>query len=269
MPDASAALTRDLPEYDLAYRDVFWRGRDYEDLCDRTAIRALLPPKGGRLDRGRGGVRAPGGRVHGLPTRSCSSTPRKSCWRRAGNALGPTRGSDFVLGDAYAMPFASATFDAVVCVRVAHHFAEPERVFRRDVADPSAGRHPRAGIRQQAPPEVDREVRARPAALVAVRPGTGGVPAAPLRPQPRRDPPPAAAGRLPDRPGARRVAVPTRTPEASCPAAGPGGDRGPAPGATGIAGVWDRRCISAPGARPVDRHGMDFAEQFCSTKGTR
>ena len=45
----ATAIPTDLPEYDLAYRDVFWRTRDYEDLCDRIAIRALLPPSGRRL----------------------------------------------------------------------------------------------------------------------------------------------------------------------------------------------------------------------------
>src|SRR5438105_3735380 len=47
--DEAATLSADLPEYDLRYRDVFWRTRDYEDLCDRIAIRALLPRNGDRL----------------------------------------------------------------------------------------------------------------------------------------------------------------------------------------------------------------------------
>jgi ubiquinone/menaquinone biosynthesis C-methylase UbiE len=129
MPDASAALTRDLPEYDLAYRDVFWRGRDYEDLCDRTAIRALLPPKGGRLvEVGAGfGRLADEYKGYDEVVLFDSSETLLAAGRER---LGSDSRLRFVLGDAYAMPFESATFDAAVCVRVAHHFAEPERVFR-------------------------------------------------------------------------------------------------------------------------------------------
>jgi ubiquinone/menaquinone biosynthesis C-methylase UbiE len=37
------------PAYDLSYRDVFWVPRDYEDRCDRIALRALLPAPGDHL----------------------------------------------------------------------------------------------------------------------------------------------------------------------------------------------------------------------------
>jgi hypothetical protein len=37
------------PIYDLSYRDEFWASRDYEDRCDRLALRALLPASGGHL----------------------------------------------------------------------------------------------------------------------------------------------------------------------------------------------------------------------------
>src|ERR1035437_4407732 len=37
------------PTYDLSYRDAFWASRAYEDLCDRLALRALLPATGEQL----------------------------------------------------------------------------------------------------------------------------------------------------------------------------------------------------------------------------
>jgi ubiquinone/menaquinone biosynthesis C-methylase UbiE len=132
--DAAGAVTfgsdeRDLPEYDLAYRDVFWQSRDYEDLCDRVAIRALLPATGGRLIE----VGAGFGRLideyagyEGVVLFDSS----ESLLYAGREALGSDPRIEFVLGDAYALPFPDASFDAVVCVRVAHHFADPGRVFR-------------------------------------------------------------------------------------------------------------------------------------------
>jgi ubiquinone/menaquinone biosynthesis C-methylase UbiE len=120
--------TTDLPEYDLAYRDVFWQTRDYENLCDRIAIQALLPPKGGRLIEVGAGfgrlVDEYAGYDHVVLFDSSDALLAAGRVR-----LGEDPRLSFVLGDANALPFDDASFDAVVCVRVAHHFPDPGRVF--------------------------------------------------------------------------------------------------------------------------------------------
>ncbi|MGZ6270631.1 MAG: class I SAM-dependent methyltransferase [Candidatus Limnocylindrales bacterium] len=139
MPDPSAerlAAIRDpaardhaLPRYeDLAYRDVFWRERAYEDLADRLALRALLPPSGGRLLE----VGAGFGRL----------VPEYAGWREvtladaseahvaaARDAFAADPRVRVELADAYALPFGDGSFEALVCVRVLHHIERPADVF--------------------------------------------------------------------------------------------------------------------------------------------
>jgi ubiquinone/menaquinone biosynthesis C-methylase UbiE len=128
-PGAARPAAADLPEYDLAYRDVFWSTRGYEDLCDRTAIRALLPRTGGRLIE----VGAGFGRLvdEYAGYREVVLFDSSEALLEAGRErLGADRRLDFVLGDAHALPFPENSFDAIVCIRVAHHFADVGRVFR-------------------------------------------------------------------------------------------------------------------------------------------
>src|SRR4051794_35997926 len=118
-----------IPEYDLAYRDVFWSTRDYEDLCDRAAIQALLPRGGGRLIE----VGAGFGRLvdEYAGYREVVLFDSSEALLDAGRErLSSDPRLEFVLGDAHALPFPDASFDAVVRVRVAHHFADAGRVFR-------------------------------------------------------------------------------------------------------------------------------------------
>jgi ubiquinone/menaquinone biosynthesis C-methylase UbiE len=122
------APATELPEYDLAYRDVFWRGRDYEDLCDRIAIRALLPARGGRLVE----VGAGFGRLvdeYSGYDRVVLFDSSPTLLEAGRERLGSDQRLEFVLGDAHALPFPDGSLDAIVCVRVAHHFADPGRVF--------------------------------------------------------------------------------------------------------------------------------------------
>lgn len=131
MSDAAIAIAAptDLPEYDLAYRDVFWQGRGYEDLCDRTAIRALLPRTGGRLIE----VGAGFGRLvdeYAGYREVVLFDSSKALLEAGRQRLGADPRLEFVLGDAHATAFDDASFDAVVCVRVAHHFPDAGRVFR-------------------------------------------------------------------------------------------------------------------------------------------
>jgi ubiquinone/menaquinone biosynthesis C-methylase UbiE len=128
-PEAARPTAAELPEYDLAYRDIFWSTRGYEDLCDRTAIRALLPRTGGRLME----VGAGFGRLidEYAGYREVVLFDSSAALLEAGRQrLGADGRLEFVLGDAHALPFPDDGFDAIVCVRVAHHFADIGRVFR-------------------------------------------------------------------------------------------------------------------------------------------
>lgn len=124
-----AARDHALPRYDdLAYRDVFWRGRAYEDLADRIALRALLRPAGDRLlEVGAGfGRLVPAYRGWREITLVDASETHVAAAREA-FAADPR--IHVVLADAYALPFADAAFEALVCVRVLHHVERPEAVF--------------------------------------------------------------------------------------------------------------------------------------------
>lgn len=109
---------------DLGYRDVFWAARRYEDACDRIAIRALLPPTGGRLIE----VGAGFGRLaneyggYGEVVLLNSSDVHVAAAR---DALAGDAQFEVVLGDALALPYPDGLFDTAVCVRVLHHFADP------------------------------------------------------------------------------------------------------------------------------------------------
>jgi SAM-dependent methyltransferase len=109
---------------DLGYRDVFWAARRYEDACDRVAIRALLPPRGDRLiEVGAGfGRLADEYRGYGEVVLLDSSEVHVAAAREA--LAGDPR-IQVVLGDACGLPYPDGYFDATVCVRVLHHFADP------------------------------------------------------------------------------------------------------------------------------------------------
>ncbi len=112
---------------DLGYRDVFWAARDYEDVCDRIALRALLPPEGGRLIE----VGAGFGRLAGEYTGYREVVLLDSSDVHVATALevfGDDPRYDVGLGDAEALPFPDGAFDAAVCVRVLHHFGDPAPV---------------------------------------------------------------------------------------------------------------------------------------------
>ena len=113
------------PTYaDLRYRDCFWPSRKYEDRCDRMALEALLPRTGDRLIE----VGAGFGRL----ADEFSGYREVVLLDLSGVQLAAARerlGDDprymTVEGDAFHLPFPDASFDAVVCVRVIHHFDDP------------------------------------------------------------------------------------------------------------------------------------------------
>jgi SAM-dependent methyltransferase len=110
---------------DLGYRDVFWAARAYEDACDRIALRALLPAHGGRLiEVGAGFGRLAGEFAgYGEVVLLDSSEVHVAA---AAEELADDPRIQVTLGDALALPFPDGHFDAAVCVRVLHHFADPK-----------------------------------------------------------------------------------------------------------------------------------------------
>lgn len=104
------------------YRRVFWEeaDRSYEDAAERLAVRALLPPSGGRLlDIGAG---------YGRLIAEYSGYRQVilldyalSMLADARARLGPSY--TYVCADLYHLPFATGALDAIVQVRVLHHVA--------------------------------------------------------------------------------------------------------------------------------------------------
>ena len=109
---------------DLRYRDVFWPQRRYEDRADRVALRALLPQRGGRLleiGAGYGRLADEYGRYDEVVLLDAS----EALMQAARENLQSDARFHFVTGDAFHLPFEDAHFDAVVCIRVVHHFHDP------------------------------------------------------------------------------------------------------------------------------------------------
>ena len=113
-----------LPEvcdYEETDYEAFWRaGRTYEDLAERIALRALLPPGGRRLVE----IGAGFGRLADL-YEGYAEIYLLDYARRQLEAAQRRWGHDprfrFVVADLYRLPFMPSRFDAVVMVRVIHH----------------------------------------------------------------------------------------------------------------------------------------------------
>ena len=122
-PDPHRAETL-LAFSDARYRDAFWPGRRYEDMCDRIALRAMLPPSGQRLvDIGAGyGRLADEYAGYGEVVLVDIS---EALLNAARQRLAADPRYRIVAADAFSLPFPDASMDAAVCVRVAHHFQDP------------------------------------------------------------------------------------------------------------------------------------------------
>jgi ubiquinone/menaquinone biosynthesis C-methylase UbiE len=129
-PSPADGPTHEIPRYDdLAYRDVFWKDRHYEDRADRTAIRALLPPRGERI----ADVGAGYGRLAREYLGYREITLLDPSEAHVAAAVEQYRGEPRIRvlrGDAYDLPFEDGSLDALVCVRVMHHLEDPVAVFR-------------------------------------------------------------------------------------------------------------------------------------------
>ena len=111
------------------YRTEFWTSeRKYEDLAERSALRKLLPPRGGRLIE----IGAGAGRLADLYlgydqvvlmdyARSTLVEAREQITARFPHRADRFR---FVAADLYALPFVDGLFDTVTMVRVMHHVAD-------------------------------------------------------------------------------------------------------------------------------------------------
>jgi SAM-dependent methyltransferase len=111
------------------YRTEFWTPeREYEDRAERSALRKLLPPRGGRLIE----IGAGAGRLADLYlgydqvvlmdyARSTLVEAREQIATRF-----PDQAGRFLLvaADLYALPFVDGLFDTVTMVRVMHHVAD-------------------------------------------------------------------------------------------------------------------------------------------------
>jgi ubiquinone/menaquinone biosynthesis C-methylase UbiE len=104
------------------YRTDFWegQGREYEDLAERRALRRLLPPRGRRLlDIG-----AAFGRLSEFYAgydQVILLDYSLSLLREARARLGDSPRYLYVAANFYTMPFAPASFDTAMMVRVIHH----------------------------------------------------------------------------------------------------------------------------------------------------
>jgi len=117
------AQPRILDYGESTYRQDFWeKGREYEDMAERIALRRLLPPEGGRLLE----IGAGFGRLVPLYQgyrEIVLLDYSESLLQDALSAWG-TQKFQYVAANWYDLPFADGAFDTVVTVRVLHHAEE-------------------------------------------------------------------------------------------------------------------------------------------------
>jgi ubiquinone/menaquinone biosynthesis C-methylase UbiE len=109
------------------YRHEFWEGhgRDYEDLAERYALRAMLPPEGNiLLDIGAGFGRLVD-LYQGYQTVILLDYARSQLEEAQAFLNLPPNDKRilFVVGDIYQLPFTDNLIDSLVMVRVMHHLA--------------------------------------------------------------------------------------------------------------------------------------------------
>lgn len=119
----SSTKTPPICDYEgSGYRTDFWegKGREYEDLVERIALRRLLPPHGQRLLE----IGAGFGRLTGLYAgfeQVVLLDYSKSQLRQAQERLGLSERYTYVAGDFYNLPFVDSLFDGATLIRTIHH----------------------------------------------------------------------------------------------------------------------------------------------------
>jgi len=123
------------------YRTDFWegRGRDYEDLTERIALRRLLPPKGRRIVHLGAGFGRMSNELSGYDQVVVLDYSR-TMLQDAQAQLGRNGRFVYVAADIYHLPLADGSCDAAVMERVIHHMADVPAALRqiRSVLAPQA-----------------------------------------------------------------------------------------------------------------------------------
>ena len=114
------------------YRTEFWegQGRDYEDLAERVALRALLPPRGRRIAHLGAGFGRMTGELGGYDQVIVLDYSR-TMLREAQEYLGRDPRYVFVAADIYNLPLADGSCDAALMERVIHHMADAPAALRQ------------------------------------------------------------------------------------------------------------------------------------------
>jgi SAM-dependent methyltransferase len=112
------------------YRTAFWegRGREYEDLAERIALRKLIPPTGERIIDIGGGYGRLADLYKGYKEIVLMDYSRSQL-EDGQKRLGP-KNILYVAANVYEMPFAPGSFDTGVIVRVLHHLADAPRALQ-------------------------------------------------------------------------------------------------------------------------------------------
>jgi len=114
------------------YRTEFWegQGRDYEDLTERVALRALLPPRGKRIAHLGAGFGRMTGELGGYDQVIVLDYSR-TMLREAQAHLGRDPRYVYVAADIYHLPLADGSCDAALMERVIHHMADAPAALRQ------------------------------------------------------------------------------------------------------------------------------------------
>jgi ubiquinone/menaquinone biosynthesis C-methylase UbiE len=112
------------------YQADFWagRGRDYEDMAERIALRRLMPPPSGRLlEIGAGYGRL--SEFYAGYDEVVLLDYSRSLLRQARGRMEQDKRIQYVAASFYELPFAADAFDTVLMVRVMHHAEDVPALF--------------------------------------------------------------------------------------------------------------------------------------------